>query len=920
MPRNSLGLISGGLIATLISCGGRPESFISQSPLGGANWVLNRDGVASFDRSPPTSPPSRSIEEADIYKLLGNTLYVLNQYRGLQIVDVGNSTAPQLLANVPIGGRPEGLYVRLADLAIVVVSDYFNYRILPLDGRAASPWRGSKVVMVNVSQSSSPSVLATLEIEGDVQDSRIVGNILYVFSQRFAWYRNPESLDTRDLGIVASFDLSNPRVLAPVDKLEFPASGWEIHANIAEDRVILSQSAWDATGPTTRFQAIDISDPGGTLRLGASFSSLGRVQNRWSMNYANGIFKAALQMSFNAGARLQIWSMATTSSVEPLGRLDLHVPEVLTAAGFDPRYAYLVTARLSDPLWIVDTQDPNQPRLTGQLSMPGQLDFVEPHGDRLVALGHTNEAGRPFQLQTSLLDVSDSGHPALLSRVTFGSSFGWVNVRPDDLRKAFQVLDSIGLILVPFQSWDYRYFTYQGGSQLIDFQPTSLTLRGFLPHAGSISRVFPIGSHLAALSDQSLQMIDASDRDHPVEMANLELARNVSTLALIGDQAVELAGDWYLGATELAVTDASDPNTPSPLARFGIAAPYASMFRDGSILWLLSTDYRNSQSSTLQAVDLSDPIHPRARGRMDLGSRVGFFFSSYWGYGNEAVLVGHALVLHSQVINLPYTRGGGELDCPGCTPQPPDSLKVINLADPDHPHLTATISLSGSNWSWGLRAFGDYAWLTHFEFQSESQGRYFVDRLEVSDPERPHLLPKVNVPGVFFTGEPNGRTFYTQEWEWHPDGSNPRTLLHKLVLVNDHTARLLASVALDGAPGGAAVGGHFAYVQLNLWSSPSSSTNISTVDLSSMHLTSTVPIQNQWAWVMKAVGRTLFVQASWYNQGVLLYDIADPAQPRFTRSIRTNGYVADVIVDEGATTAYLPTGYYGVERVALQSP
>ncbi len=66
-------------------------------------------------------------------------------------------------------------------------------------------------------------------------------------------------------------------------------------------------------------------------------------------------------------------------------------------------------------------------------------------------------------------------------------------------------------------------------------------------------------------------------------MANLELARNVSTLALLGDKAVELAGDWYLGATELAVTDAGDPNTPSPLARFGIAAPFASMFRDGSM-------------------------------------------------------------------------------------------------------------------------------------------------------------------------------------------------------------------------------------------------------------------------------------------------------------------------------------------------
>src|ERR1700687_1541583 len=120
MPRNSLRFVCWGLIATLSSCGGsRPESFISPSPLGGgANLPPNREG-ASFDPNAPANAPSRPIEEADIYKVMGSTLYVLNQYRGLQIIDVGNSAAPRLLASVPIvAGRPAGLYVHLDGLAI----------------------------------------------------------------------------------------------------------------------------------------------------------------------------------------------------------------------------------------------------------------------------------------------------------------------------------------------------------------------------------------------------------------------------------------------------------------------------------------------------------------------------------------------------------------------------------------------------------------------------------------------------------------------------------------------------------------------------------------------------------------------------------------------------------------------------------
>src|SRR6266568_95016 len=46
--------------------------------------------------APDASAAARTVEEADIYKVAGSTLYVLNAYRGLLIVDLSDLAQPRL--------------------------------------------------------------------------------------------------------------------------------------------------------------------------------------------------------------------------------------------------------------------------------------------------------------------------------------------------------------------------------------------------------------------------------------------------------------------------------------------------------------------------------------------------------------------------------------------------------------------------------------------------------------------------------------------------------------------------------------------------------------------------------------------------------------------------------------------------------
>ncbi|HSQ63494.1 MAG TPA: hypothetical protein VLM85_09790, partial [Polyangiaceae bacterium] len=79
--------------------------------------------MATGGPSGGTGTTGRAIQEADIYKLVGNTLYILNANRSaLQIVDVTTVQSPRLLATIPTANSPRQIYVE-GNTAYVLTSN-----------------------------------------------------------------------------------------------------------------------------------------------------------------------------------------------------------------------------------------------------------------------------------------------------------------------------------------------------------------------------------------------------------------------------------------------------------------------------------------------------------------------------------------------------------------------------------------------------------------------------------------------------------------------------------------------------------------------------------------------------------------------------------------------------------------------------
>lgn len=127
-----------------------------------------------------------------------------------------------------------------------------------------------------------------------------------------------------------------------------------------------------------------------------------------------------------AGALVAIGQLPNAARPDPIGKAG----ELLYASRFVGTRAYVVTYRLIDPLYVLDLSNPADPKVAGQLQVPGYSDYLFPLTDTLL-LGVGKDAIADGTLgdgrfawyqgvQVSLIDASDPAHPVQAARQVIG--------------------------------------------------------------------------------------------------------------------------------------------------------------------------------------------------------------------------------------------------------------------------------------------------------------------------------------------------------------------------------------------------------------------------------------------------------------------------------------------------------------------
>jgi hypothetical protein len=162
----------------------------------------------------------------------------------------------------------------------------------------------------------------------------------------------------------------------------------------------------------------------------------------------------------SAGALAVVGELPNAARPEPLGKPG----EQLYASRFIGHRGYLVTYRLTDPLYVLDLANPADPKVAGALEVSGYSDYLFPLGENLL-LGVGKDAtsdgssgdGRFAWYQgvkVSLIDVSDPAHPREAARHIIGRRGTDATVLRDHHGIALQTLGHTVRVSLPVRLHD----------------------------------------------------------------------------------------------------------------------------------------------------------------------------------------------------------------------------------------------------------------------------------------------------------------------------------------------------------------------------------------------------------------------------------------------------------------------------------
>ena len=114
--------------------------------------------------------------------------------------------------------------------------------------------------------------------------------------------------------------------------------------------------------------------------------------------------------------------------------------ERVYSARFDGNTAYVVTYKQVDPLFVIDVSDPANPKITGQVKVPGYSSYLHPVGDDLL-LGIGRDTKDSFIIndrgQREEIGTIDDGLKLSLFKITNGEPVEVDTVKVADSRYVY---------------------------------------------------------------------------------------------------------------------------------------------------------------------------------------------------------------------------------------------------------------------------------------------------------------------------------------------------------------------------------------------------------------------------------------------------------------------------------------------------
>jgi len=256
---------------------------------------------------------------------------------------------------------------------------------------------------------------------------------------------------------------------------------------------------------------------GGEMLIEAKGSVSGWELNQFSMDEYKGYFRIATTTRDESGVTQNNLYILDTN-LKIVGKLEgLAINETIDSARFMGNRCYLATSVVRrDPFFVIDVENPRNPKVLGYLKIPGFTRYLHPYDeDHIIGIGINEKEN----VKISIFDVNDVSQPVEIDQYTVSGAWSYTTVLTD--HKAFLFDKKKELLVIPVSISDpYKGVAWHG---IYAFRITSdykLTFRGGISHIDPedvwnssfwINRALYINDVLYALSNSKLSMHSLAD-------------------------------------------------------------------------------------------------------------------------------------------------------------------------------------------------------------------------------------------------------------------------------------------------------------------------------------------------------------------------------------------------------------------------
>lgn len=367
-------------------------------------WQQGKTYVEVLSRAVPMAPSTVWRAEIDGYLIssrrVGNRVYLVTRFvPSIPGFAIGSTYAPtveanrQLLAATPLAAMLPGIRVN-GGSAAPLVSPASTYAP-PLGDRPAV----ADLIVVVAIDLTIPRVAETLAIVGMTETMYASTTSLYLATTR-STYRTAAG---------ALLPAEPPFVTTDIHKVSLAANAMTVAGTGSVEGFL---------GSDIEKAAFRMSEHAGQLRVVSSSASLWNgTKNRLTV----------LEPSALAPGKLRTVSfLPNAARPQPIGKPN----EFLYSTRFAGDRLYAVTFYKVDPLYVIDLANSADPRIAGELSLPGFSEYLHPLPNGLL-LGFGKEATPATVagdgqfawfggLQLTLFDVSDANKPREMQRLVMG--------------------------------------------------------------------------------------------------------------------------------------------------------------------------------------------------------------------------------------------------------------------------------------------------------------------------------------------------------------------------------------------------------------------------------------------------------------------------------------------------------------------